>query len=101
MKAEDAECRPRGRWPLFAADAALRKMVAPHLSSGAWKASITLLEATEGFPSFDATMGGRYVPAVELFFEERQKRLADSLPPGAPPEGSGWHAKSRRKVPIR
>lgn len=85
--------------PLFADDAALRKMVAPHMSAGEWKAALQAMEARDGFPKTDALMGGRYVPAVLQWFAHRHGMI-DS-PPIAPDikgEKHAWHNRPRRRA---
>lgn len=65
--------------PLFADDATLRRLVAPHMTAGEWKAALEAMEARESFPRIDAQMGGRYLPAVRQFFAHKHG-MVDSPP---------------------
>ena len=53
--------------PLYADDMAIGAAVLGPTRGGEWKAIAPLLEA-KGLPKIDALHGGRFVPAVKLFY---------------------------------
>lgn len=61
----------RVKWddlPLFADDSMIGTALLGSVRAGAFRARAALLEA-QGFPKIDPRFGGRYTPAVRMFFD--------------------------------
>lgn len=87
--------------PLYADDHTLGCAIMGRARAGEWKAIAPLLEA-KGLPQIDELHGGRYVPAVEKFYD-----FFNGIAPSAPlaPDGmedlGSWNApttRSRRRA---
>jgi len=56
--------------PLFLDDNQLAAILLPNGQVDDWKGIAAVLER-EGFPSIDPLLGGRYLPAIRRFFDNR------------------------------
>ena len=63
------------RLPLFADEEQISAALLGTGTTLRWRQIVPLLEA-RGFPTIDAVMGGRYVPAVKAFFDREYKVTA-------------------------
>lgn len=63
------------RLPLFADEEQISAALLGAGKTPRWRQIVPLLEA-RGFPTVDAVMGGRYVPAVKAFFDREYKVTA-------------------------
>ena len=82
--------------PAFADDRELGRALMGK-RAGDWPQIAALLEG-KGLPTIDGLMGGRYVPAVKAFFDQRHglsPSIVPSKPDGVEDLGS-WRKRKRR-----
>jgi len=83
--------------PLFASDAEIGAALLGTKRASEWKTLAPLYER-HGFPKIDPIMGGRYVPAIKVFFD-KQYGVATLVP--AAPDGidrpETWKTTSGQK----
>lgn len=92
---------PLDSLPLYADDIAIGAAIMGRSRAGEWKAIAPLLEA-RGLPKIDDMHGGRYVPAVKMFYNSLNG-VAPLVP--AAPDGTehpeSWNTpttRSRRRA---
>jgi len=88
--------------PLFADDAAIGQALLGVKRADEWRKLAPIFEGKDGFPPIDATMGGRYVPAVIAFFETLYGLRSDGPKrPDGIERPEAWNDRRRRAVGQR
>ncbi len=83
--------------PLYATDVEIGQAVVGHSRAAAWARDyLPRLANQPGFPVFDQAHGGRYVPAVRVFYDQRNGIGSAPLAVRDSAEDtSGWRGKRR------
>lgn len=83
--------------PLFAADRDIGAAVLGRKRAGEWCAQAPLLEA-KGLPKIDPLHGGRYVPAVKAFYQQRAGLIeAKPSAPDGVEDMDAWKTRRQKR----
>jgi hypothetical protein len=83
--------------PLFPTEAHIARLVLGPGRGGEWKGIAHVLER-QGLPKIDHLMGGRYWPAVKVFFDYRAG-IGTKAPPPALDGQENWPTSRRTIIP--
>lgn len=94
-----ARFQPLDSLPLFASEEAIATALLGTGNAVKWRNLAPLLER-QGLPRIDPELGGRYIPAVKAFFDNKYGLI--SSPPLATQDGTerfddGWKRNARKR----